>query len=497
MLMKRELTTIACLARRFVGLLSLMCVCVSSSVASETVGMNIIVFLVDDLGWKDLGCYGSDYYRTPTFDTLAAEGVRFTDAYSACAVCSPTRAAIMTGKYPARNLMTNWIPDGRWDPSSPLREARFLRALPLEEITIAEALKAAGYRTAHVGKWHLGGPPFSLPEHHGFDINIAGNAHGAPGDYFFPYPGDWSIPTTPLRATWNVLDDGEPDEYLTERLTEEAVAFIRAHRSEPFFLHFAHYAVHTPLQARPEMVAKYQEIPAEERQGDPVYAAMVESVDDSLKRLVETLDELGLSEKTALLVASDNGGMWKATNHAPLRGHKGTYWEGGIRTPLIIKWPGVAIPGHVVSDPVTSSDLYPTMLSMAGQPLRPHQHADGVDLHPVLAGNGSLPTRSLFWHFPHYNNHPETVPCGTIRKGNWKLIESYDPVGLQLYDLSNDLEEQHDLSLKRPDKLHELQQELDQWRVDVRADMMQPNPDHDPAKFSLSGKAKKKKKRSK
>ncbi|MCU0962236.1 MAG: sulfatase [Pirellulaceae bacterium] len=443
---------------------------------------NIVLFLIDDLGWMDLGCQGSTYYRTPHIDRLAAEGVRFTDAYASCAVCTPTRAAILTGKCPARLLMTNWTPDGRWNPQARFREARFLRALPLEEITIAEALREAGYRTASIGKWHLGGPPFSLPEHHGFDINIAGNAHGAPGDYFYPYQGDWLIPTTGLRARWNVLPDGQAGEYLTDRLTDEAVKYIRAHRDEPFFLYFPHYAVHTPLQAKPATVATYEQVPEAERQGDPVYAAMVQSVDDSVGRVLATLKDLGLEEHTIVIVASDNGGFWRATQHAPLRGHKGTYWEGGIRVPLIVKWPGVSIPGRVVSEPVISSDLYPTILAAAGLPMRPHQHLDGLNLTPLLRDADTLPRKSLFWHFPHYNDHPQTVPQGVIRQGPWKLIETYDPAGeLQLYNLDEDLGEATNLAAEKPELAGRLLNELDAWRRDVGADMMRPNPDYDPA----------------
>ena len=202
------------------------CLLTGDALAGSPQPRNVVLFLIDDLGWRDLGCYGSDYYKTPHVDRLAREGGRFTDAYAACPVCSPTRAAILTGKYPARLLLTDWLPSGRWNPYARLRSGRFVRSLPLEEETLAETFRAGGYETAHIGKWHLGGPPFSLPEHHGFDVNIGGNAHGAPGSYFHPYAGDWAIPTTGLRATWNVLDDGADGEYLTDRLTDEAVRFI-------------------------------------------------------------------------------------------------------------------------------------------------------------------------------------------------------------------------------------------------------------------------------
>ncbi|MHB8898050.1 MAG: sulfatase [Thermoguttaceae bacterium] len=442
---------------------------------------NIVLFLIDDLGWRDLGCQGSTFYRTPNIDRLAREGARFTDAYAACAVCSPTRAAILTGKYPARLLLTDWLPSGRWDPKAKLQSGRFVRALPLEEVTLAEAFREAGYRTASIGKWHLGSEPFSLPEHHGFDVNIAGNAHGAPGSYFFPYAGDWKIPTTDLHATWNVLADGKPGEYLTDRLTDEAVNFVRQCRDRPFLLYFPHYGVHTPLEARSEVIARYEKVPEAQRQGKPAYAAMIESVDDSVGRLLATLQELGLQENTVVIFTSDNGGFYNATSNAPLRANKGAYYEGGIRVPLLIKWPGVTTPGSLVSEPVVSTDLYPTCLAAAGLPLRPNQHIDGLNLQPLLSGGTSLGRRALFWHFPHYNEHPSSVPSSVIRRGPWKLIETFDPQGIELYNLADDLGETENLAAAKPDLAGQLRRQLDAWRKEVGAEMMRPNPDYDPA----------------
>lgn len=447
----------------------------------ESTQPNIILFLIDDLGWKDLGCQGSAYYQTANIDRLASEGVRFTDAYAACAVCSPTRAAVLTGKYPARLLLTNWLPDGRWNPKAKLREGRFLRGLPVEEFTLAEALRTAGYRTASIGKWHLGSEPFSLPEHHGFDVNVAGNAHGAPGSYFFPYQGNWLIPTTEMRARWNVLPDGREGEYLTDRLTDEALKFIRESKGKPFFLYFPHYGVHTPLQAKPEVTAKYERIPEAERQGKPEYAAMVECIDNSVGRVMATLRELKLEDNTVIIFTSDNGGFYNATSNAPLRASKGAYYEGGIRVPLIVKWPGVAKPGLVVNEPVTSTDLYPTCLAAAGLSALPNQHADGVNLQPALTDAGSLPERALFWHFPHYNDHPFSVPSSVILKGKWKLIETFDPEGIELYNLSDDLSETKNLAGTETAKLNELRRELVAWREQVGAEMMHSNPDYDPS----------------
>ena len=461
------------------------------TMAADSAPTNIVLILVDDLGWMDLGCQGSSFYRTPHIDRLAAEGVRFTNAYAACAVCSPTRAAILTGKYPARLMLTDWLPSGRWNPAARLREGRFLRGLPVEEFTLAEALREAGYRTASIGKWHLGSEPFSLPEHHGFDVNIGGNAHGAPGNYFFPYDGNWLIPSTGLRVKWNVLPDGKEGEYLTDRLTDEAVQFLHDCGDQPFFLYFPHYGVHTPLQAKAEMVAAYQNVPPDQQQGQPVYAAMVQSIDESVGRIMATLRELNRDRNTLVIFTSDNGGFYNATDNSPLRANKGAYYEGGIRVPLIIRWPGAAQPGLVVSEPVISTDLYPTCLAAAGLPARPHQHEDGVNLQPLLEAGGQIADRALFWHYPHYNTHPSSVPSSVIRRGDWKLIESFDPAGVELYHLGNDLSELSNLASEEPERRQRLLQELNSWRRSVRAEMMLPNPDYDPT--ALSGNQKKKK----
>ena len=425
----------------------------------------------------DLGCQGSTYYQTPNIDKLAAEGVRFTDAYAACAVCSPTRASILTGKYPARLLLTDWLPSGRWKPSSKLIEGRKIRGLPLEEHTLAETLRDAGYQTIHIGKWHLGSEPFCLPQHHGFDINIAGNAHGAPGQYFFPYQGDWSIPTTPLRATWNVLPDGKPGEYLTSRLTDEAVTIIEKSEDKPFFLYFPHYGVHTPLEAPEELTKKYEQIPQHQQQGKPVYAAMVESIDQSVGRVLDALKSAGKTNDTVIIFTSDNGGFYKATSNAPLRANKGAYYEGGIRVPLIIKWPGLSQPGRVIHEPVITNDLYPTCLAAAGLSMDPHQHMDGENLTPLLHKTETLSRDSLFWHFPHYNKHPSSHPSSVIRKGHWKLIESFDPATIELYNLAEDLGETCDLAEVEMKRRDSLLRELAAWRQTVGAEQMARNPD--------------------
>ena len=450
----------------------------AGSVAFPKAEMNVVLFLVDDLGWKDLGCQGSTYYQTPHIDRLAAEGMRFTNGYAACNVCSPTRAAILTGKYPARLMLTQWLPAGRWNPARhKMREGRFLRALPLEEITLAETLRDAGYATLHVGKWHLGGPPFSLPRHHGFTVNVGGSEHGAPGSYFYPYKGSWTIPTTGLPVLKQTLPDGEEGEYLTDRLTAEAVELIRANRERPFFLYFPHYAVHTPLQAKKKVIARYEKVPKGKRQGKPAYAAMVESVDDSVGRVLSVLKELKLEEKTLVIFTSDNGGYAGATSNG-LRANKGSNYEGGIRVPLIIKWPGQSTPGAQTDVPAISTDLYPTILEALGLPLRPNQHLDGESLLPVLAGARSLERGTLFWHYPHYNRHPHSFPSGVLRKGHWKLITHYETGKQELFDLAADPGETRDRSADKPELLRDLAAEFSQLGQRTAADPMRPNPEY-------------------
>ena len=440
---------------------------------------NVVFILIDDLGWNDLGCYGSSYYRTPNIDRLAAEGMRFSDAYAACSVCSPTRAAIMTGKYPARLMLTQWLPAGRWSATkNQLREGRYLSNLPLEEVTIAEAFREAGYRTGFIGKWHLGTETYYYPEHQGFDVNIAGRDYGAPGSYFFPFKGHWNIPTTGRKLMKSAPLSGKPGDYLTDRLAEEAEAFIRKNADQPFFLMLSHYAVHAPLQGKPEMVDRYANIHKSQRQGNPKYAAMVESVDESVGRILQTLGELKIDNRTLVIFTSDNGGFAKATDNAPLRANKGSNYEGGIRVPLIVKWPGHVHPGAVSAEPVISTDFYPTMLAVTGLPLRPHQHLDGENLVPILTETGGLDREALYWHYPHYNQHPHSFPSGVIRSGEWKLIEEYETGKLSLFNLAEDIGETTDRSHAEPARTAELHARLRTWRDEVGADPMRPNPEY-------------------
>ena len=440
---------------------------------------NVVFILIDDLGWSDLSCYGSSYYRTPNIDRLAAEGMRFTDGYAACNVCSPTRAAIMTGKYPARLLLTQWLPSGRWSRTrNKMCEGRYISNLPLEEITIGEAMREAGYRTAFMGKWHLGCETYYYPEHQGFDVNVGGRDYGAPGGYFYPFEGSWLIPTTGRELIKKAPLPGKQGDYLVDRLAEEAVKFIHNNAAKPFFLMLSHYAVHAPLQGKPEKVARYEQVAEESRQGKAAYAAMVESVDESVGRVMEALRELKIDERTLVIFTSDNGGYASATNNSPLRANKGSNYEGGLRVPVIVKWPGRTTPGSVSAEPVISTDFYPTILAATGQPLRPYQHADGRDLTPVLTGSGSLGRDAIYWHYPHYNQHPESFPSGVVRAGDWKLIEAYETGKFSLYNLADDIGETNDLAAREPAKLAELQAKLNSWQKNVGADPMRPNPEY-------------------
>lgn len=440
---------------------------------------NVVLIVIDDLGWRDLGCQGSDYYRTPEIDQLAAAGVRFTNAYAACHVCSPTRASILTGKYPARIQLTQWLPAGRWDARKHrLREGRFVRELPLEEVTLAEALREHGYATGFVGKWHLGGAPFYLPEHQGFDVNIAGEDHGAPGHYFYPFKGRWLIPTTGKRVEKQTLKDGKAGDYLIDRLSQEACRFISEHADRPFFLMLSHYGVHAPLQAKKEMIEPYEAIETTKRQGKPTYAAMVESIDQSVGNVMRRLRDLGLDQDTLIIFTSDNGGFAKATSNAPLRANKGSNYEGGLRVPLIIRLPQNRSRGLVSEEAVITNDLYPTVLDVLGLPPKPHQHIDGVSLAPALAGR-ELPERDLFWHYPHYNRHPSSAPSGVIRSGKWKLIEFFETGRTELYDLESDIGETENLSGAHIRRALQLRNRLKDWRQQVGADHMMPNPQYD------------------
>jgi len=454
---------------------------------------NLVLFVADDLGQRDLGCYGGAFYETPHLDRLASAGMRFTDAYAACPVCSPTRAALVTGKWPQRTGVTDYIgapstPD-QWKRNTKLLPAPYADRLALEEVTFAEALKEAGYATFFAGKWHLG-PEGWWPEDQGFDVNRGGIDRGGPyggKKYFSPYGNPR-------------LEDGPEGEHLPDRLAAEAGKFIEAHRDRPFLVYFPFYDVHTPLMGREDLVGKYEEKRARlglgekwGREGErdvrlvqehAVYAAMVEAMDLAVGRVLGKLDELGLAKDTLVLFTSDNGGLstsegWPTSN-LPLRGGKGWMYEGGIREPLIVRWPGKIQAGSVSSVPVSSVDCFPTVLEATGTKTPGELKIDGVSLLPVLTGGG-LPERSLYWHYPHYGNQGG-APAAAIRKGNHKLIHWFEEDRVELFDLSTDLSERNDLALARPDLVDALGAELKAWQEEVGAKFPAPNPDFDPAK---------------
>jgi arylsulfatase A len=445
-------------------------------VRAETPRPNFVIILIDDMGWADPGCYGSTFHQTPHIDKLAAQGMKFTSGYAACPVCSPTRASIMTGKYPARLHLTDWLP-GRTDrPSQKLLRPKINQHLPLEEVTIARALKPAGYVSASIGKWHLGGKDY-LPEKHGFDVNVAGDSRGSPPGYFYPWRR--------AKEKEGLLPDGKEGDYLTDRLTTEAEKFIEQNKEKPFFLYLAHYGVHIPLQAKKDVIAKYQaRARPEQEQNNPVYAAMVESVDDSVGRIVKKLDDLRLAERTVIFFTSDNGGLsvreglhTPATSNAPLQAGKGYLYEGGIREPFLVRWPGTVKPGSVSDVPVCSIDLYPTILDMALVKVEAKQAPDGVSLVPLLKANGSLKRDALFWHYPHYSNQGGR-PGGAVRQGDYKLIEHYEDGKLELYNIKEDIGEKNNLAAKMPEKTKELAKALADWRKSVAAQMPTPNPNY-------------------
>lgn len=444
---------------------------------------NIVLILIDDLGATDLGCTGSRFYETPNIDRLAAQGMLFLNAYAACTVCSPTRASIMTGKYPAPLHLTDWI-KGHVRPEAKLRIPDWTMYLPLEEVTVAERLRLAGYTTVHIGKWHLGDPPY-YPEHQGFDLNIGGSHIGSPSSYFRPYGnGANRVP----------LEGGHEGEYLTDRLTDEAVRFIEAHTDRPFFMYFAHYAVHTPLQAKPALVDYYQKklgkalAAGDDLDGQQcsVYAAMIHSMDESVGRLLDCLERHDLASRTVVFFTSDNGGLVlptckerPVTHNIGLRAGKGSAYEGGIRVPWIVRWPSVAAAGSVCREPVMSIDAYPTILEMTGVADDPAHHFDGVSLVPLLRKKGGLLPRNLYWHYPHY--HPGgATPYSAVRQGDWKLIEFFEDNSVELYNLEDDPQETTNLATRYADEVVRLRKELKAWRKAVNAQLPTRNPSYQP-----------------
>jgi arylsulfatase A len=446
-----------------------------ATAAAATPRPNIVFLLLDDLGWRDFGCYGNTFFETPHLDRLASEGVRFTNAYAACPVCSPTRASIMTGKYPARLHLTDWIPGRPQWPTAKLITPAFEQQLPLRETTIAEALKPLGYRTASIGKWHLGGNGF-LPTDQGFDLNVAGTERGSPQSYFGPF----DLPN---------LKGGSKDDYITEKLSDAADRFILDSAGKaPFFLYLPEFTVHLPLQARPGAVEKYRLKNGGKAFPNPVYSAMVESADEALGRLRATLDRLKIADNTVIFVFSDNGGLRyegasrePVTDNSPLRAGKGHLFEGGIREPLLVYWPGVTQPGRVCDTPVCSIDFLPSILEMASGRAFRAKAVDGLSLTPLLGGTGVPRRDALYWHYPHYSNQGGT-PAGAIRMGDWKLIEFFEDGRQELFNLANDAGERRNLALREPKIRARLFERLKAWRHSVGATMPSANPNYDAAK---------------
>ncbi len=459
---------------------------------------NIVFVLIDDLGWRDLACTGSPFYKTPNLDRLAKAGMTFTDAYAACPVCSPTRASLMTGKYPATVGITDWIDWGNW--SHPLKgkliDVPYLKQLPAKEHTLAQALREGGYATWHVGKWHLGDAG-ALPQERGFDVNVGGGRAGAPGGYFAPWGVD------------SLASENAPEgTYLTDYLTDRAIDLIRKRDNRPFFLNLWHYAVHTPIQAKRDAIRRSEQrahklgldklnaieegepfktvnkmhlrVQRRRIQSNPVYAAMMANLDWNIGRLLKTLEDEGVADNTLIIFTSDNGGLATSegspTCNAPLAEGKGWMYDGGVRVPLLVRWPGRVAAGSHCETPVTSPDFYPTLLELAGLKPNPRQHRDGVSFLSLLNGEGPLERDAIFWHYPHYGNQGGT-PGSSVRSGDYKLIEFFEDGRLELYNLRKDIGETNNVVKKSPAIAKRLHAQLQAWRESVEAQIPQPNPE--------------------
>jgi len=440
---------------------------------------NIVFIFIDDMGWRDVGFMGSQYYETPNIDNLAGQGMVFTNAYSNAPNCAPARACLLSGQYGPRHGVYTVGTSSRG-------KSKFRKLIPIENttvldsniVTIAEAIKPAGYVSASIGKWHLGDDPQFGPIGQGFDVNVAGYSAGHPQKgYFVPYNNP-------------ELPDGPEGEYLTDRLTDEALNFIETNKARAFFLYLPHYAVHTPLQAKEELIEKYEKKAGSNGQNNPKYAAMIESTDQGVGRILDKLDELGLAEDTIVLFFSDNGGVKNITSNQPLRGGKGMLYEGGIREPMIVRWPGVVKPGTTSDTPIIGVDLYPTILEMTGARRPRGKILDGESIVPILKEQGDLDRKPIFWHFPAYlegkaegARDPQfrTRPCGAVRSGDYKLIEYFEDGALELYNLKDDIGEQNNLVDTMPEKATELHTLMLDWRKKVNAPVpTELNPDYNP-----------------
>ena len=465
--------------------------CQSTPMNQKPEKPNVLFILVDDLGYTDLSCMGSKYYETPNVDRIAASGMVFTNGYAACQVCSPSRASILTGQFPARHGVTDWIGEAsgeEWRKQgrhSVLLPAEYAHSLSAKHVTLPEALKESGYKTFFAGKWHLGGKG-SWPEDHGFDINIGGWDSGSPkGGYFSPYENP------------NLLD-GLDGENLEMRLARETVNFMKENSGSPFLAYLSFYAVHGPIQTTKEKWAKYRDkadkagiaedgfalesrLPYRLHQDNPVYAGLVESMDDAVGVVLDGLKELGLDKNTIVIFTGDNGGVTSgdaySTNNAPLRAGKGYQWEGGIREPYFISVPWMDLAGKRCDVPVSGTDFYPTILDLAGLPLKTEEHLDGVSLIPLLEGK-EIGERSLIWHYPHYGNQGGD-PCAMIRKGEWKLIHYYEDGHEELYNLRDDLSEKINLAQENAGMVQKLSRELFVYLKDVQAVLPVKDPEYD------------------
>lgn len=450
---------------------------------------NILFILVDDFGIKDVGIEGSTFYETPAIDQLARDGMRFGQGYAACCVCSPSRASILLGQYPARHGITDWIGAGTGEEFARERLTRLLPAdyvptLPAADTTLAEALRQAGYRTFFAGKWHLGGKG-SWPEDHGFEINKGGWDTGVPrGGYFAP----WENPNLP---------SGPRGQSLTQRLADETISFIEQNKDRPFLAYLSFYAVHGPLQTSRPLWKKYRAkasarptpgerfeidrtLPVRKVQDNPIYAGLIENMDNAVGRVLHKLSQLGLDRNTIVILTADNGGVSSgdgySTSALPYRGGKGRQWEGGIRVPFYIKAPGVTRPGSTCDTPVSGIDFFPTIMELAGVSVKPTQPVDGVSLVPLLKG-GAIADRPLFWHYPHYGNQGGE-PSSIIRHGDWKLIHYWEDGQDELYQIARDIGERHDLAKAEPQRTAGLRALLDAWLKENHVKLPQANPEY-------------------
>jgi len=470
--------------RSFIGALAVAAAVLATTgvaraqAATDTGKPNVIIIFVDDLGWTDLSCYGSTFHETPNIDRLAGKGAMFTRAYASCCVCSPTRASLLTGKYPQRVGFTDFLnPNKRTGPNSAETQ------LPVGETTIGEAFQQAGYRTGYIGKWHVGSEKIGMPKQHGFDWQMATAKHGLPASYFYPYKSK-----RPSTADVPDLEDGKPGDYLTDALTDNGIGFIRETVKEgkqPFFLILGHYAVHTPIQAPKKLVEKYeakkekmygktplkmrperlnQQVPL--RQQNPTYAAMLESVDTNVGKVIDALDELGVTKDTIVVFTSDNGGSCmpksRPTSNYPLRASKGFNYEGGIRIPTFITWPG-NISATKSSEPMITMDIYPTLLELTGCKQLPEQAVDGRSFAPLIRGDKKTLDRPfLAWWYPDPHGHKRQATQAILKDG-WKLVHFIKLNETELYHLADDVGERNDLSKAHPERARELLETLNQW----------------------------------